>query len=72
VSNSYLLYLNDFMWFRYLTWDFDWLGFRQDALVVSGNGTFNIFHAAVADFDGVTVKDLAKGVCFRKVLVKLS
>ena len=37
---------------------------------MSGNRTFNIFHAAVADFDGVTVEDLVKGVCFRKVLVK--
>ena len=27
---------------------------------MSGNRTFNIFHAAVADFDGVTVEDLVK------------
>jgi hypothetical protein len=29
---------------------------------VSGNITFNIFHAAVAGFDGVTVENLVKGV----------
>ena len=30
----------------------------QDVLVVSANGTFDIFHAAVADIDGVTIKIL--------------
>jgi hypothetical protein len=31
---------------------------------VSGNETFDIFHAAVVDFDGVMVKNLVNGICF--------
>jgi hypothetical protein len=41
-------------------------------LVVSANGTFDIFHAAVAYFDGVTIKNLVKGIYFRKVLINSS
>ena len=37
---------------------------------MSGNGTFDIFHACscIADFDGVTVKNLVKGFAFGKCL----
>jgi hypothetical protein len=38
-------------------------------LVVSGNGTLEIFHAAVVEFDGVMVKNLVNGICFWKVLI---
>jgi hypothetical protein len=31
---------------------------------VSGNETFDIFHAAVVYFDGIMVKNLVNGICF--------
>ena len=36
---------------------------------MSGNRTFDILQAAVADFDGVTNESLVKGVCFWKVFI---
>jgi hypothetical protein len=42
---------------------------REDMVVVSRNGAFNIHHARVTDFDWIAVENLVKLALFREMLV---